>query len=154
MKFKHSNIFFVSIILLFQTACFKQPIKQKYTIHKDSDISNSYKVIEGSSTVYKYKYFRDRPNVSDDNYVKILYFKIVDIDLIELGQEIELPNNNINAKAMEWGAWIGSHYYSDLKGKIKFNGDDENITIIDSLYSEELDTEESFTICFKGGFEF
>lgn len=154
MKTKHSNIFFVVIILLFQTACFKQPIEEKYTIHKDSDISNSYEVIDGHSTVYKYKYIHDRPNVTDDNYVKTLYFKIDDIDLIEIGQEIELPNKNITAKAKEWSVWMGSHYYSDLKGRIIFKGDDENIVIIDSLYSVENDTKKSFSICFKGDFEF
>jgi hypothetical protein len=65
--------------------CFKQPIEEKYSIHKDSDISNSYEVIDGHSTVYKYKYIHVRPNITDDNDVKTLYFKINDIDLIELG---------------------------------------------------------------------
>jgi hypothetical protein len=49
---------------------------------------------------------------------------------------------------------MGSHYYLDLKGRIIFKGVDENIVIIDSLYSEELDSDESSSICFKGDSEF
>lgn len=129
-----------------------------FEIHENAEIDSSIKVRKGSSTVYRYYFSQDDPDITDDNWGKALLIEVKDSSKLKLNTIIDVPNENIKVKGRLFGAWIGSLYYQNISGKLKFDSSDEwvKIEIIDSLYSNKNQFPESkpYPIVFIGNLKY